>query len=329
MSVDSESDNDDADAAQQCTECRQLGQRVMESFFTMHQETSTVSLADLEKNALHVRDIATRLPSSILATDTYVAELPGFMNHVLTHVCLAMDSVQFRSRLSDQYARTSCLVILAKDTEGIKTGKASGGAFRMILSLRDVVATLNDSLMNTIPQLMSEMPDNATDKTRTPMDVVKLNLANLRAWWMQGDGYSIFEHRFERALWFIQAIEVNTPKLKTDSHRYQFQTTLIDQWPSKLKLFIDGLRQIATDAFARLKFGYKPDVPYPILCPDDMPVVVRDQSVIKTNICYMLSYFPNMTPSPTNVLHVPIFPSSGVGETRQSRRGSETEGTID
>ena len=289
----------------------------MESFFTMHQEGSTVSLTDLETNAVRVREIAKQLPSSILAKDTYVAELPGFMNHVLTHLCLAMESDQFRLRLSDQYAKTSCLVTLAKDTESIKTGKASSGAFRMVLPLRDVVATLNDSLTNTIPQLLREMPDNATDRTRTPLDVIKLDLATLRAWWMQGDHYSNFENKFEQAWWFIQAIEVNTPKLKTDSHRYQFQSTVIDQWPSKLNLFIDGLRQIATDAFARVKFGYKPDVPYAITCRDDMPVVVRDQSVIKTNIFYMLSYFPNMTPSPTTVLHVPIFPSSGVGETRQ------------
>ena len=94
------------------------------------------------------------------------------------------------------------------------------------------------------------------------MQLIKLNLTTLLAWWMQGDHYSNFENKFEQAWWFIQAIEVNTPKLNTDSQRYHFQATVIDQWPSKLNLFIDGLRQIATDAFARVKFGYKPDVPY-------------------------------------------------------------------
>jgi hypothetical protein len=212
-----------------------------------------------------------------------------------------MESDQFRMRIADQYAKTSCLVTLDKDTDSIKAGKASGGAFRIILPLRDVVATLNDSLTSTIPQLLREMPGNATDRTRTPLDVIKLDVTTLHAWWMQGDHYSKFENKFEQARWFIQAIEVNTPKLKTDSQRYQFQSTVIDQWPNKLNLFIDGLKQIATDAFARMKFGYKPDVPYAITCPDDMPVVVRDQSVIKIFFVYVI-LFPKHDPITRNCL---------------------------
>ena len=216
------------------------------------------------------------------------------MNHVLTHVCLAMESVQFRATLSDQFAVSCCLVSLGKEADSLEKGQASSGAFRIILSLRDVVTTLNDSLNNTIPQLVRDMPINPTDKTRTSMDVVKLDLAKLPAWLMRGDGYVLFRNRFENDLWFIQAIEINTPKLKTDSLRYQFQSSLIDTWPSRLQLFIDGLRQIAREGFARKKFGYIPDVPFDIRCSDDMPVVVRDQSVIKTYLFVVL--FPKHDP---------------------------------
>ena len=131
------------------------------------------------------------------------------------------------------------------------------------------------------------------------MDVIKLNIADLHdVLWMKGSRYDQFRTKSSQ-VWFMQALEIDPPKLNTDSRRYQFQATVIDAWSERIQFFSNGLQKIATDLFARTKSGYIPDVPFAISCLDDMPVVVRD---LNKYICF--NVIPNCQTRPYPVFSI-------------------------
>ena len=255
-------------------ECQQRGTDVVNLFFTLYgpQSTTTVEILDkLKSDALEVKKQTLLIPRELIETNAFALQIPGMVDCILGHLSLKSESESIRKTIHASYTLRSCVVLTPKCK--LSDGKLQSGAFRVVWPLRRVAAAFTKSMTHTIP-VLDDLSKDHIDKTMTPQDVLKVDMAE-HMLWMHGDRYPQFVNRFVTDLWYMQAIELNPPKLGDDSERYQFQNCRVDKWPDTINEFMSGLKTVSRDVFARITSGYEPGVPYAVQSFDDMPVAAR------------------------------------------------------
>ena len=205
------------------------------------------------------------------------------------------------------------------DKSNICDGKVKSGAFRVVWQLRNVLIAFSKRLTHTIP-LLNALSTHHADKTMTPQDVLNVDMHDHTGLWMKGDRYDKFACKHSDDWWYMQAIELNPPKLGEHSERYQFHNCPLLTWPVTIEEFMSGLRKVSIDAFARIKSGYDAGVPYDIESCDDMPVAVRIPKIpqISKPCCPTFLSHNHTTLSP--------YVRSGLVETSPCCRSSKTAG---
>jgi hypothetical protein len=289
---DDESDDAPNDGSSELLfqDCVQRGTDIVNSFFLLYVPQSDTTAATLEKlksDSMDVRKQVLLVSRKYIGTNAFVAQLPGMMDGILAHLSLKSDSESIRETLREEVSWRACVVLTDSSKLLSGNGKANSGAFRVVWKLQNVLTAFTNSMTHTIPEL-EYLSANHADKTMTPQDVLKVTMPNSRSpvpamLWMKGDHYDQFENRYAGDWWYLQAIELNPPKLGDGSERYQFHNCTLDAWPGVIDIFMTALQKVSIDAFARIKSGYDPGVPYTNDTCNDMPVAARIPNITQTS----------------------------------------------
>ena len=225
---DDESEDDGSETV--FLECQQRGTDIINLFFTLYSPQSATTAATLDKlksDAIDVKRKASLISKSRSATNAFVAQLPGIMACILAHLSLKSDSESIRETIRKEVSGRACVVLTDSTKLLSGNGKANSGAFRVVWKLQNVLTAFTNSMTHTIPELET-LSANYIDKTMTPQDVLKVTMPNPRSsaaamLWMKGNCYDQFDIRYATDWRYMQAIELNPPKLGDDSERFQLQ----------------------------------------------------------------------------------------------------------